>query len=256
VLTWKAYVHESSGVPLSAGSPCTLVASVHRGGGKTRIDNVVARCGDRVLYDSTLPLEGMSMNDSAIGEVPEPGTAGVFRYKLSYSDVGTRTGARGQATIDSAEHTAVLSHETVPVYKVTLTLDTLSQIREGAPLLPSSKAAFDHVLKRRMTVLKADGPAPVKQGDRCELRVAPSYAEDHSCKVLLTCGSKVIFGEGNSGFEDCVIKDGAPVGFTDDQPSRVDHDPRATLDVRNAFDMTVSDDLPAGTYLLHLTGLP
>jgi hypothetical protein len=150
----------------------------------------------------------------------------------------------------------VLSHETVPIYKVTLTLDTLSQIREGTPLLSTSKAAFDHVLHRRMMVLKADGPAPVKVGDSCELRVAPSYANDHSCRVLLTCGSKVIFGEGTSGYEDCVITDGEPESFTDDQPSRVDDDPRATLDVRNAFDMTVSDDLPSGTYLLHLTGLP
>jgi hypothetical protein len=217
---------------------------------------VVARCGDRVLYDSTLPLEGMSMNDSALGEVPEPGKAGVFRYKLTYSDVGARTGARGQATIDSAEHTAVLFRETVPVYKVTLTLDPLSQIREGAPLFSSTKAAFDHVVQRRMMVLEADGPAPVKKGASCQLRVAPSYTEDHSCKVTLTCGAKVIFGAGDSGYEDCAVKDGEPAGFTDDQPSRVDHDPRATLDIHDAFDMTVSDDSPSGTYLLHLTGLP
>lgn len=126
-LAWKAR-------PTSPGQagPCELRLDGGVKGDQLVNPAVVARCGkDDVLYDSKAQLNGTSMLGWDLIETPVSGKPGTFSYALQYSDVGTRVGARAQATIDTARRQAVLFRETVPIYRVTLDVDPASASRTG-----------------------------------------------------------------------------------------------------------------------------
>jgi hypothetical protein len=97
------------------------------------------RCGSEVLYDSRAQLNGTSMSSWGVSENPVPWRAGVFSYQAKFSDTGTRTGERAQAMLDTAERQGIFFRETLPLYRVTLTVDPDSANRIGEPFLADNQ---------------------------------------------------------------------------------------------------------------------
>lgn len=143
-LTWKARVVTSVGTKLTPGAACEVRAMGNLLPDKFDQLRLVAQCGSETLFDSEAQLNGTSMLSWDLRENPVAGKDKVFSYPLSFSDVGTRVGARAQATIDTQARQAVLFRETIPVYRVVLSVDPNSANRAGEPLLTGSpKPLFD-----------------------------------------------------------------------------------------------------------------
>lgn len=204
---WRAKVKSATGLPLAVGSACEI-ESVW---GNRRGREVVVRCGKEVLYRSTDKLEGMAqMGHDFIEELGDaPSTA---RGTLTWNDVGSRSGPRTQASIDTGVSSAAAWRETAPAFRVELTVATLS---DPYPY-DDSTLAFSERLKRKAKVEKVQGKAPIRPGASCDVHLAPALVETMNCRALVTCGGQVLYGGPHRGFGVCEAKDDKPTRFADE----------------------------------------
>jgi hypothetical protein len=231
-LRWKARVAASSGKAL-AGASCEVSVEGSIQNEKFARPRVVARCGNETLYDSQAQLNGTSMNSWDLKESPVPGKVGAFSYRLVYSDVGTRTGERAQATVDSGERQGIFFRETLPLYRVVLALDPASTDRTGEPLLAENRPVFRKVIERKGKVLEVSGKSPVASGASCQFVLSPAKATRHTCRAQLTCGGKKLYGAlPTNGYAACDLEEGEPTGFSDAGSDKDGGDPETVVNLK------------------------
>ncbi|HVU05731.1 MAG TPA: hypothetical protein VHE30_28475 [Polyangiaceae bacterium] len=229
-LVWKASVRSSVGKVFRPGTPCTLTAHVTSDGNRVHHDLVSLQCGGEILYDSTVPLEGMSSNHFGLGEEPLIAQAGVYEYALDAEDVGSRSGPRAQLTVNTQEKAAEAFRDSAPSYHVYLAIERDSQTRKGKPLFKETIPAFAGVVKRKAKVVQRSGSVPFSASS-CDVVISPAYAEGDTCRVLVTCGGKVMYGAGTSGYAHCLVANGAPTSFVDARPTASGSDPELSIDL-------------------------
>ncbi len=204
---WRAKVKSATGLPLAVGSACE-VESIW---GNRRGREVVVRCGKEVLYRSTDKLEGMAqMGHDFIERIGDaPSTA---RGTLTWNDVGSRSGPRTQASIDTGVSSAAAWRETAPAFRVELTVAPLS---DPYPY-DDSTLAFSERIKQKAKVEKVQGKAPVRPGASCDVRLTPEIDEKLTCRALVKCGAQIVYGGPYLGLSTCETKDGKPTRFADE----------------------------------------
>ncbi|MCU0654441.1 MAG: protein kinase [Polyangiaceae bacterium] len=226
-LTWRA---QAVGDPKRGR--CEVIVTGNARGNQFEAPVVVGRCGTEVLFHSQDQLEGTSMLSWDLSEEPVLGRAGVFRYRLRYSDVGPRTGARAQATIDTEHRQGMLFRETVPLYRVALRIEPDSATRHGSGLLARNNQQFSAVIERIGQVTEVVGKSPVAKGASCNLMLSPAGSE-LNCRARLTCEGKKLYGSTHdNGYARCDLERGSPIGFFDPGSDRPGDDPETRLDLK------------------------
>jgi hypothetical protein len=133
-LTWAARVRSSTGAAPAAGAPCTLTAVVANALDGPHEDRLTLQCQGRVLYDSSVPLEGMANANFGLREEPVAGQALAFVYALEADDIGTRSGPRAQISLRTADGVLEAFRDTAPSYRVKASIDRTSAVRHGQSL--------------------------------------------------------------------------------------------------------------------------
>jgi hypothetical protein len=135
---WVGKATRIQGLAGGPGAPCIIDATLESGGDKPRVAKLSVKCSDKIVYDSSDKLEGMSMNGYGMAE--EPGKeAATFAYAVSYNDTGARSGPRTQVSIDTTHGQGVAWSEVVPVFRVEFSVPTLSAPVKGEALIPAKK---------------------------------------------------------------------------------------------------------------------
>jgi len=244
-LTWKGKLTASSGSAPPVGSPCTLTTTVRsRPTGMPSYDRLTLECRGDMLYDSSVPLSGAASTTFGLDEEPQAGVVDVFRYFLQSQDVGARTGARAQITVDTRKHEVTAFRDAAPAFHVQATVDELTAERRGRPITAASVPPFGDVVSRTAKVVAKSGAVPFAASS-CELLVSPAYSQTYTCRVLLTCGGHLAYGEGTEGFDKCTLSGGQPVSFADVKPTPLDGDPELTCDL-GAGTCTLGDTTKSG----------
>jgi hypothetical protein len=244
-ITWKGRLTSSSGSAPPAGAPCTLTATVaSRGTGKAHEDLLTLQCQGQMLYDSSVPLNGMSNSSFGLDEVPTAGEAGVFRYQMRAEDVGPRSAPRAQITLSTPDHVVEAFRDGAPSFRVRATVDTFSAERRALPVTADSVPPFDEVVARKAKVTSKTG-APPFGAAACDLRISPGYSKGHNCRIVLSCGGRAVYGGGTGGFADCALVAGRPVSFVDAYPTPSDGDPELNCDL-DAATATLGDTSKSG----------
>jgi hypothetical protein len=229
-ITWRGRLVSSSGAAPPAGAPCTLTASAASDGKDAREALLTFQCQGQMLYDSSVPLEGMANEMFSLDEEPVAGEALAFRYHLGAEDVGSRAPPRAQIMLHTPKGILDAFRDTAPAFRVHATLDHDSAVRRGKALLPDTVPPFDDVVTRTARVRSKTGVLPFV-GAVCRLRISPGYATKQTCRVLLDCAGRVLYGAGEGGFDECVIADRQPQSFVDPQPTPSDGDPELSCDL-------------------------
>lgn len=243
---WAAKVSRATGLALAHGSSCVIEARLEGAGDKIGVPGLTVTCGDRALYDSADPLNGMSSSGSGVRERAGE-ERGSQRYVLAYDDQGTRTGKRSQVSIDTSKRLAAVWSDSVPAYRVELDVPLESEAVKGRALL----AATDWTLRRGAVVKAVSGQSPVRVGARCDLRVSP-LARGGQCQTRLRCGASVVYGAGESGYAECAVEGNAVVRVTDPDTTPNGGDPKIDVDVA-AGTVTVADEIGAVKWSADLT---
>ncbi|WP_437724338.1 hypothetical protein [Sorangium sp. So ce861] len=239
--TWKATVARATGLPLSAGAPCTVEARLTSSGDDLRVPALDVVCGGRAIYRSSDPLNGMSMFRSGVeedwGAAPD-----TYVYALSYDDKGARAGERAEISLDSLGKTGAVWRDSAPAYRVELTLSRQSAPVGGEPLLDATGKA----LRRSARVTEATGPSPVKAGAKCALRSSWIPRSDR-CRTRIECGGRVLYGAGSTGMSGCAVEEGRVVRAHDGNTTQNGGDPALDLDVA-AGRATLRDEGKGGAW--------
>lgn len=251
-LLWHGDVASVHGRGPPRGAACSLRAEVSRRGEQLAVNGVQLMCGVKKLYDSSDELNGMSSLSYAVTEAPALRRPGALRYALRYLDQGARTGERAQIALDTRAHEATVVNEAPPASRILVRLEEFSVPREGARLAPPHGNPFEGTIDRNSVVTAVRGAAPVKPGDTCVLHIEPDALGPHNCRSRITCNGAVIYGDGEGGYNDCVLRGGKPVGFLDKDLSNVDGDARADVDLVSGR-ASVSDRKPEGRYRVELS---
>jgi LSD1 subclass zinc finger protein len=245
VLVWRGRVRSSLGAGgMATGSACTLTVRATSDGTHAAQDLVSFQCGGRVLYDSSLPLEGMSNNSFGLGEDPLSGEAHAYQYVIRADDIGTRSGPKAQLTANSQAGVAEAFRDSAPSFHVYASLERSSQPRKGQPLFAETLPAFEAVVRRKARVTTKTGAVPFGVST-CDLRISPAYREGDTCRVALVCGGATVYGSGTGGFNHCAVVDGAPVTLVDANPTPSGGDPQLTVDL-TARTATLADTTATG----------
>jgi hypothetical protein len=180
---WAAKVRRAEGLPLPPGARCSIVARVEARGTNAVVPTLRVECGKHVLFDGADDFNGIAArhNDAQerLGPTDERST-----FTLQYSDLGARTGARAQVTLDSMRREVVAFRESSPRYRVELTMNV-----ESEPTAPLSGAS--ERLRRRGRVVEVSGAPRVAAGDQCVVRAMPTGKRE-ACVVEVACGTKVL----------------------------------------------------------------
>jgi serine/threonine protein kinase len=251
-LVWNGDVASVHGRGPPRGAACSLRAEVSRRGEQIAVLGVQLTCGTKKLYDSSDELNGMSSLSYAVAEAPAPRRPGWLRYTLRYLDQGARTGERAQIALDTRAHEATVVDEAPPASRILVRLEEFSTAREGSRLTPTRGSPFEGAIERSAVVTGIRGPAPVKPGDACLLRIEPDELGPHNCRARISCGDAVLYGDGEGGYNDCTLRAGKPVGFLDKAVSGVDGDARAGGDLISGH-ASISDRKPEGRYRVELS---
>jgi hypothetical protein len=181
---WRATVKRAEGVALAAGSPCVIEATVTTDATNAYVPELRVTCGTQALYSSEDPLNGMAQMDNDAVERLGP-RDDQSTFTLQFSDIGTRTGARAQIDLDTALRQGVVFRETLPRYRVELSVPV-----ESEPT--AALAGPGQRLSRSAKVTDVSGSAPVKSGAACLVRAMPAGHQD-ACVAQVTCGTTVLF---------------------------------------------------------------
>lgn len=137
-VNWAGKATRIQGIAGGPGAPCIIDATLESEGDKPRVAQLSVKCSDKVVYDSSDKLEGMSMNGYGMAE--EPGKeAGTFAYAVSYNDTGARSGPRTQISMDTTHGQGAVWSDVVPIFRVEFSVPTLSTPVKGEALVPAKK---------------------------------------------------------------------------------------------------------------------
>ena len=129
-LTWAGRLVSSTGAAPPAGSPCTLTATVaSRGTTSAHQELLTLQCQGKVLYDSSVPLNGMANTRFGLDETPVAGEVLAFVYGLRAEDVGSRSAPRAQIALSTADGVMEAFRDTLPSFHVRATVDRLTAVR-------------------------------------------------------------------------------------------------------------------------------
>jgi len=98
------------------------------------------------------------------------------------------------------------------------------------------------------TVTAAGGLVGVTPEQSCSLRVSPVPRGTFNCRLLLTCGARVVYGDGVMGYAHCALIDGVPVRATDTHTTGEEGDPALALDLQRGA-LHLWDDTPGAVTL-------
>lgn len=136
--SWAGKATRIQGIAGGPGAPCIIDATLESEGDKPRVAQLSVKCSNKVVYDSSDKLEGMSM--SGYGMAEEPGKeAGTNAYAVSYSDTGARSGPRTQVSIDTTHGQGAVWSDVVPIFRVEFSVPTLSAPVKGEALVPAKQ---------------------------------------------------------------------------------------------------------------------
>jgi hypothetical protein len=246
-LVWHGKVRAATGDrPVAAGAPCTLTQVMVHGSKRNEVSTqlLTFECHGRMLYDSSVQLEGMASESSSFEELPIAGELHAYQYTTKQQDIGTRSGDRNQITLSTRDGFVEAFRDTPPTFHVKATIEELTGVRQGKPLVDDDAPSFPDVVRRVATVTSRSGAVPFAT-NKCDLAISPAGSGEENCRVLLTCGGKAIFGGGTVGFEKCAMDKGEPVSLVDPYPTPKDHDPELSVDL-GAGSATLGDTLPGG----------
>ena len=244
-LVWTGVVKQSTGKAPSVGTPCAMtinftVTSEYQ----PRQRAILVSCNGTSIYDSGASMSGMGQTDFKLREDVVPGKIGVFEYQLKASDVGTRTGERNQMTVSTKDRELIVFREIAPTFRVTIDVKGATPQRSGRPVWESEIPPFKQIVTAKATMDSSTGTLPFT-GKTCDVTFAPGTAS-HNCRVQVTCGGKLVFGLGTSGYEQCFMRDDLPYSVTDNEPTPTDADPILSVDTV-AKTMSLSDKNASGT---------
>jgi hypothetical protein len=115
------------------------------------------------------------------------------------------------------------------------------------PIMTMAEAMADRKVPnvvRSGSVASVSGDALVAAGAECSVSVKPARLRPGiNCKVSVQCGAETIYGEGESGYARCEVRDGSIASAVDTESSASDSDPVLAL------------DLPARRLIVSDTGL-
>jgi len=244
-LTWSGTVKQSTGKGPPAGTPCTMTADFTvTSEYQPRTRHIVVACANASIYDSNASMSGSAHTDFSLGEDQVPGKISVFDYRLKASDVGTRTGERNQMTVSTKDQELIVFREISPTFRVTINLSNVAPRRDGKPIWESEIPPFRQIVTVKATMDSSTGTLPFT-GKTCDVVFSPGTVT-HNCRVQVTCGGKLVFGLGTSGYESCFMRDDLPFRVVDTEPTPVDHDPILSVDTSDKT-MSLSDKLANGT---------
>ena len=106
---------------------CAVDATISDGS----LTRVAVHCGERTLYDSSQPLNGMSSHSARVDEKRAGAASGMHTYTLLWTDIGPRSG-RAQASIDTPHQQARVFSEAGELYSADLDIDELSAPHAGS----------------------------------------------------------------------------------------------------------------------------
>lgn len=189
---WKATVKSAEGLALAPGSSCIVEAALEAKKTNAGVDSLTVTCGSEVIYSSAEALNGMAQmgNDAQERLGPSDDRS---RFTLQYSDIGTRSGKRGQIDLDTTQQQGSVFHETIPRYRVELSLPV-----ESEPTIPLAGAA--QRLRLNAHVTEVTGAAPVKVDAKCVVRAMPT-GKQGDCVAEVLCGQAVLFPASTSGVQ-------------------------------------------------------
>lgn len=218
---WTAKVSRAEGLPLAPGSACTVTAIVSTRDTNAIVNALTVECGAQSLYRSSDRLNGMSQSSNDAREVMGP-TDEKSTFTLAYRDIGTRTGERTQIDLDSTKHQASVFRETIPRFRVDLSLPATS--------LPGpSLSGREQRLHRTGKVSHVTGAAPVKEGASCVLR-AMATGKRSECTAEVACGTSILWP--SSAPVSCTYEASRPTSIsTNEGPTGVSLD-GSTLNVK------------------------
>jgi hypothetical protein len=243
-LTWTGVVKQSTGKAPAAGTSCTMsVDFTVNWEYQPRQRHIVVACGSTSLYDSSASMGGSGQTDFRLSEGIVDGKISVFDYHLKASDVGTRTGDRNQMTVSTKDRELIVFREIAPTFRVTINVAATAR-REGKPIWESEIPSFRQLVTAKATMDSSTGTLPFS-GKTCDVVFSPTSYAEHNCRVQVTCGGKLVFGIGTSGYESCFMRDDLPYSITDNDPTPVDHDPILSVDTI-AKTMSMSDKADGG----------
>ena len=215
-------------------------------------DLLTLQCQGKVLYDSSAPLNGMANTSFGLDETPVAGDVLAFAYSLRAEDIGARSAPRAQITVSTLDGVMEAFRDTLPSFHVRAVVEHFTAVRHGKAVTANSVPPFDAVFVRKAKVESKTGAVPFA-ASACELRISPAYQTKQTCRVILTCGGRAIYGGGTGGFDDCVLVDRQPVSFVDPYPTPSDGDPQLHADLA-AGSATLGDTSKSGaTYAVTLT---
>lgn len=238
---WKAVVTRAQGAAMPGPGAACVVSAELRGDGKSAsVRDLEVRCGDKILHRSTDKFNGMSSTGSDVTEA-DGKAPGTFQYGLSYVDQGARTG-RSQISLDTDAKTLVVWSD-APVFRVELRVEPLTAPRTGPPLIePKNRVEkIRETVVRTGTIQQLEGTPGLAKGAVCTVDVSPASGKGYNCRVRVRCGGRLIYGDGNSGFNECTIQNGRGEKVNDDRPSSVDHDPTLSLDLSEDTALVTDD---------------
>jgi hypothetical protein len=229
---WSAKVKKASGINLSAGSACHIEGDFSAQGGAVTASNVEVWCGDKLVYEkgnyaNRTPM--ISVDEFATDETPS--TEG---YHLDLEDSSHDSyDKRSQASIDTGARVAVIWRDAAPAFRLELEVNPASVTSEGSDSLFGNnipRASFAHTT-RSGQVVATNGTSGVSNGARCTVEVMPaSPRSGWSCRALVRCGDKAIYGEQRTGYGDC-SGSGDSLQMHDRGYTMTDGDPKIDADL-------------------------
>ncbi len=223
VLQFPARVVASKGNRVKNGAPCVI--QVHTYGG--RIADLDVTCAKDTIYDTRSRLNGISRMGGQIREQAGK-AADEWRYRLQFSDTGARS-LRSQVTLNSLTRTGSVFSESTDAFRVELRLSEFSLPRQGEPVFDTPREVLP--LRTSLDVISTQGQAPtLPKTCSLDVRYLESTRQGPNCKTELRCGSRLLYGKGQSGFGPCDIEEGKIVRFRDDEETHEDGDPKFDFD--------------------------
>jgi hypothetical protein len=240
--TWRGKASKVTGLAIAQGAACTVNADLAGAGTSIRPERVVVACGEKKLYDSADPLDGMSHLSHGARQV-RGSKRGQVRFALLWDDKGERAPTRSQASVNSLSRSASVWSTSTPPFHVDLALEERSA-DDVEPLLAEETGATCRAHTAAGVVAEVTGDAPVKKGQPCQVKFGPGMQNDE-CRIDARCGGVELYGPGPAGGAGYVkIVDGK--ALSDDKPTSGDNDPMLSWPLGS--DAFVVTDEGARTY--------
>lgn len=248
-IAWPATVDAAEGVRARPGDACVLDGDFAVRNDNVTVHSLTVRCGDETLYRFDDDPAHPPPATVGLREGPVYGAA-THVYLLRYDDVAGLSPTRPTLNVSTLRHTVALTRAGANAMSASLYVRDVSDAREGPALNRTRQArppAFAEVFARPGRVLRAQGAAPARAGERCTFEARPVWEYNESCRVALRCGGRMIYGAGEAGYLECAQRAGRPVGALDERMTSEGGDPRLTW---RGDRVTVSDFGEAGAWSL------